>query len=158
MRLKICAASCVPTLKITTTRTRPKFCVASIDNVRNVDSVSVRKIFSARDNLFGDDRLANTAKLFARERSIVSSLKTIGLATAYKSSKFIHAAIENFFRHDVRLSAPLDILRELDADFDAYRNIFPAVADALIPNVHYFGVGRFVWQDVSPNSREIFCN
>ena len=139
------------------------------------NSARLKKIFAAREFLFGDDRLANTAKLFAQRQSIAGVLEDLGLANSFKASNFIKAALKNFYRTP-DLAAQLKILRELDADFDAYRNIFPAVADALIQSVARAGYGkelclevfyerlgdprfgftRFKWDDVSEQSKEIF--
>lgn len=141
------------------------------------NSRRLKKIFSAREFLFGDDRFANTAKLFAERQSVAGVLETFGLADSFKVSNFIQAALVTFYRTP-NLAAQLKILRELDADFDAYKNIFPAVADALIQavaragrgkelclDVFYrrlgdprFGFTRFKWNGVSPKSKEIFMH
>ena len=141
------------------------------------NSARLKKIFAAREFLFGDDRLANTAKLFAQRQSVAGVLETFGLADSFKVSNFIKDALVTFYRTSA-FAAQLKILRELDADYDAYQNIFPAVADALIPTVARAGYGkelcldvfyrrlgdprfgftRFNWNDVSDKSKEIFCH
>ena len=138
-------------------------------------STRLRKIFSAREFLFGNDRLANTAKLFAEWQSVPGVLDELGLTKFFKVSNFIQAALKKFYRTSA-LAAQMKILRELDADYDVYKNIFPAVADALIPTVDRAGYGkkdcieifyerlgdprfgfmRFNWNDVSARSKEIF--
>lgn len=139
------------------------------------NSQRLKKIFSAREFLFGDNRFANTAKLFAERQSVAGVLDDLGLADSFKVSKFIKAALVTFYRTS-DLAAQLKILRELDADYDAYRNIFPAFADALIPTVARagygkelcieifykrledprFGKGSLKWNEVSDKSKEIF--
>lgn len=142
-------------------------------------SQALKKIFAARENLFGDNRFANMTKLFAQNLSVNDSLATIGLSDFYKTSNFIQAALKNFFRSDAStLAGQMKLLTELDAEFDAYKNIFPAIADALIQTVYHsgqfkkqcitifyrrlgdprFGNGRFNWQTVSPKSRDIFSH
>lgn len=141
------------------------------------NSRRLQKIFAARKFLFGDDRFANTAKLFAERQSVAGVLETFGLADSFKVSNFIHAALVTFYRMN-NLAAQLKILRELDADFDAYKNIFPAVADALIQavaragygkelclDVFYwrlgdprFGFTRFNWNSVSDNAKKNFMH
>lgn len=140
-------------------------------------SKALKKIFAARENLFGDNRFANMTKLFAQNLSVNDSLATIGLSDFYKTSNFIQAALKNFFRSDVaNLAGQMKLLTELDAEYNAYKNIFPAIADALIQTVYHsgqfktqcitifyrrlgdprFGYGRSNWQTVSPKSRDIF--
>lgn len=147
----------------------------TLNQIRNVDSSRLRKIFAAREYFFGDNRFANMTEIFSRRLSIDAALDELGLSKSYCSSKFIHAALKNFFRN-ATLDARIKILHELDKNFDTYKIIFPTVADALIPaadkiaarkictEIFYrrmgdprFGDGRFVWQKVSPKSREIFC-
>ena len=142
-------------------------------------SQALKKIFAARENLFGNDRFANMTKLFAQKLSVNDSLETIGLSDFYKTSNFIQTALKNFFRsNDVSLDGQMKLLTELDAEYDAYKNIFPAIADALIQTVHRsgyfkaqciqifygrlgdprFGNGRFNWDNVSQKSRDIFSH
>lgn len=148
----------------------------ALSNVRNVDSVSLKKTFEARDNLFGDRRFENMTKLFAQRLSVEDSLASIGLSNFYKASNFIQAALKIFFRTNMPPATQFKLLEELDADYDAYRNIFPAVADALIQTVNRsgfgkeqcietfykrlddprFGDGRIKWKEVSPKSKDIF--
>ena len=148
-----------------------------LNSLRNVDSASLKKTFAARDKLFADERFTNMARLFANKLSVEGSLETIGLSNFYKASNFIQTALIIFFRSNVAtLQNQFKILDELDADFDTYKNIFPAVADALIQSVARmgfdkkkcieffyrrlgdprFGNGRFVWKEVSDKSRGIF--
>ena len=140
------------------------------------NSTRLQKIFAAREFLFGDNRLSNMTKLFANRQSVNGSLEVLGLSNFFKVSNFIHDALKNFFRSNAPLSAQMKILTELDADYNAYQNIFPAVADALIQTVdragadkkicmeifyHRLGDPRFTqfnWHGVSDKSREIFCH
>ena len=144
--------------------------------LRGVDNVRLRKIFSAREELFGDARFANMTKLFARTGSVNGAFGELGLSDYFKTAKFIQAALTNFFRANVPLDVQFKLLDELDAEYDAYRNIFAAVADALIPTVARagvgkrkclaifynrlgdprFGDGRGAWNEVSARAREIF--
>lgn len=144
--------------------------------LRGVDNVRLRKIFSAREELFGDDRFANMTRLFARTMSVNGAFGELGLGDYFKTAKFIQAALTNFFRAAVPLDTQFKILDELDAEYDTYRNIFAAVADALILTVARagvgkrkcltvfynrlgdprFGFGRFAWNEVSARAREIF--
>ncbi len=144
--------------------------------LRGVDNVRLRKIFSAREELFGNDRFANMTRLFARTMSVNGAFGELGLGDFFKTAKFIQAALTNFFRADVPLDVQFKILDELDAEYDTYKNIFAAVADALILNVARagvgkrkclavfynrlgdprFGNGRFAWNEVSARAREIF--
>lgn len=141
------------------------------------NSTRLQKIFSMRKFLFGDNCLANTAKLFAERQSVAGVLEDLELAYSFKVSNFIKAALVTFYR-TTDLATQLKILRELDADFDAYKNIFPAVADALIQavaraghgkelclDVFYrrlgdprFGFTRSNWNGVSARSVEIFSH
>ena len=155
-----------------------------LNNVRNVESVSLKKIFAAREYLFVDKRFQNMSKLFAEKLSVENSLETLGLSNFYKASNFIQTALKIFFRSNAApVPAQFKILDELDADFDAYRNIFPYIADALIQSVDAliqsvyrtgygkkkcmkifyrrlgdprFGNSRFKWQGVSQKSIDIF--
>ncbi|MBQ3433656.1 MAG: hypothetical protein IJG24_01270, partial [Selenomonadaceae bacterium] len=149
-----------------------------LSSVRNVDSVSLKKTFAARDNLFGDRRFDNMTKLFAQRLSVEGSLASIGLSNFYKASNFIQAALKIFFRTNMPPATQFKLLEELDADYNAYRNIFPAVADALIQTVNRsgfgkeqcietfykrlddprFGYGRIKWKEVSPKSKDIFSH
>lgn len=148
----------------------------TLNVLRGVDNVRLRKIFSAREELFGDDRFANMTRLFARTMSVNGAFGELGLVDYFKTAKFIQAALTNFFRADVPLEVQFKILDELDAEYDTYKNIFAAVADALILNVARagvgkrkclavfynrlgdprFGNGRFAWNEVSARAREIF--
>ena len=100
--------------------------------VREVDSVSLKKIFASRENLFMENHMANMEKLFAQKLSVAKVLETFGLSNFYKASNFIQAAIVNFFQINKNMSAQFEILDELDAEFDTYKNIFPYIADALM--------------------------
>ena len=144
--------------------------------VREVDSVSLKKIFSARENLFAENHMANMEKLFAQKLSVAKVIETFGLSNFYKASNFIQAAIVNFFRINKEMSAQFEILDELDTDFDTYKNIFPYIADALIQSVAFTGLGkkkcieifyrrlgdprfgymRFNWDKISEKSKDIF--
>ena len=141
------------------------------------NSKRLQKIFAAREFLFGDNRPANTTKLFAKIQSVNDSLEVLGLSNFFKVLNFIQVALVNFYRTS-NLAAQMKILPELDADYNAYQNIFPAVADALIQTVDRaradkktcleifyhrlgdprFGDDRFKWYGVSDTSREIFCH
>lgn len=139
------------------------------------NSRRLQKIFSMRKFLFGDNCLANTAKLLAQRQSVNVVLEDLGLTNFFKVSNFIHAALKNFYRTSYR-AAQMKILQELDADPAAYKNIFPAAADALIPivdgagkkiclTIFYrrlgdprFGFTRFNWNAVSDNARQIFMH
>ena len=149
-----------------------------LNNVRNVDSALLRKVFAARQYLFSNERFQNMAKLFAEKRSVAGALEEFGLSNFYKASKFIQTALKIFFRANVPPAAQFKILDELDSEFDTYKNIFPAVADALIQTVvrtgygknkcmeifyrrlgdPRFGNSRFNWNGVSQKSRDIFCH
>ena len=113
-----------------------------LNNVHGVESASLRKIFAVRDKLFGNERLTNMTRLFAAKLSVAASLETIGLSNYYKASNFIQTALKNFFRADMPLPTQFKILEELDSEFDTYKNIFPAVADAMIQTVHRTGYGK----------------
>lgn len=141
------------------------------------NSTRLKKIFSAREFLFGDNRFDNTTKLFADKQSVNVVLEALGLSNFFKASNFIHAALKTFFRTP-DLDAQLKLLDELDADYDAYQKIFPAAADALIQSVDRaghgkdicieifyrrlgdprFGFTRFNWAGVSDKSKEIFMH
>ena len=148
-----------------------------LNAIRNVDTVSLRKIFAASDKLFANERFMNMARLFADKLSVTNSLETIGLSNFYKTSKFIQASLRNFFRMPKFITDQFVILDELDAEFDTYQNIFPDLADAMIQNVVVnqnfgkkkcidvfyrrlgdprFGDRRFSWDRVSEKSKEIF--
>ena len=149
-----------------------------LNRTREIDSVSLRKIFAARELLFGERRFTNMKNLFTEKLSVRNALETIGLSDFYRSSKFIQTALKNFFRMYTPLNAQLKILEELNADFDVYESIFPAVADSLIQTAERFSRGkkecmeifygrlgdprfgdsRFKWNGVSQRSREIFCH
>ena len=139
------------------------------------NSRRLQKIFSMRKFLFGDNCLANTAKLLAQRQSVNVVLEDLGLTNFFKVSNFIHAALKNFYRTSDR-AAQIKILRELDADSASYKNIFPAATDALIPVVGdagkkiclvifyrqlgdpRFGFTRFNWNAVSDNAKKIFMH
>lgn len=144
--------------------------------VREVDSVSLKKIFASRENLFMENHMANMEKIFAQKLSVAKVLETFGLSNFYKASNFIQAAIVNFFQINKNMSAQFEILDELDAEFDTYKNIFPYIADALIQSVAFtnlgkkkcieifyrrlgdprFGYMRFNWDKISEKSKAIF--
>ena len=144
--------------------------------VREVDSVSLKKIFASRENLFMENHMANMEKIFAQKLSVAKVLETFGLSNFYKASNFIQAAIVNFFQINKNMSAQFEILDELDAEFDTYKNIFPYIADALIQSVSFtnlgkkkcieifyrrlgdprFGYMRFNWDKISEKSKAIF--
>ena len=143
------------------------------------NSLTLRKIFAAREYLFDNERFANMSKLFARKLSVEGTLETLGLSNFFKTSQFVHVALKNFFRTNAELPARIEILQRLDEDFFAYEDIFPVAASVLIQavenlkadyareiclDVFYrrlsdprFGGRRFRWNDVDSNSREIFC-
>lgn len=148
-----------------------------LNNVRNVVSISLRKIFAAREYLFSNERFQNMSKLFVEKLSVKSSLETLGLSNFYKTSNFIQTSLKIFFRSNVAtLSDKFKILDELDAEFDTYKNIFPVIADTLIQSVALTGFGknkcieifyrrlgdlrfgdsRFKWNNVSKDSKDIF--
>ena len=149
-----------------------------LNGVRNVDSVTLKKTFAAREYLFGDRRFDNMAKIFTQKLSVAGVLEDFGLSGFYKTANFIQAALKFFFRTNTPPAAQFEILDELDADFDTYENIFPAVADALIQTVYRTGYGkkkcmeifyrrlgdprfgdsRFNWQGVSQKSKDIFSH
>ena len=148
-----------------------------LNNVCNVESVSLKKTFAARQYLFSNERFQNTSKLFAEKLSIDGALDELGLSNSYKASKFIQTALKIFFRANLPPAALFKILDELNGEFDTYKNIFPAAADALIQTVvrtgygkekcmeifykrledPRFGNSRFNWDKVSQKSRDIFC-
>lgn len=147
------------------------------------DSTRLRKIFASKDKLFADNRMANMVKFLTQKLSVEGALEDMGLSDFYKASRYIQDALKSFFR---RSPAPLDdqfkLLDELDSEFDTYKNIFPAVADAMIQAVDRagidkrkykrkcmeifyqrlgdprFGDSRFNWNNVSKESKEIFCH
>ncbi|MBR1646520.1 MAG: hypothetical protein IJ685_07055 [Selenomonadaceae bacterium] len=145
--------------------------------LREVDSVSLKKTFAARDKLFGNERFTNMAKFFVQTSSVNKALEAIGLSN-YKASNFIQTSLKIFFRSNLSPAAQFEILGELDKEFDIYQNIFPAVADALIQTVYRtgfgktkcieifyrrlgdprFGKSRFNWNSVSQKSKDIFCH
>lgn len=147
-----------------------------LNNVRNVDSVSLKKTFAAKEYLFADERFNNMSRLFKEKLSVERSLETLGLAASYKDSNFIRAALIKFFRTNMPPATQFKLLEELDADYDTYKNIFPAVADALIQTVvrsgfgknkcieifykrlgnPRFGNSRFNWNTVSQKTKDIF--
>ena len=88
------------------------------------NSTRLKKIFSAREFLFGDNRFDNTTKLFADKQSVNVVLEALGLSNFFKASNFIQAALKTFFRTP-DLDAQLKLLDELDADYDAYQKNFP---------------------------------
>lgn len=115
---------------------KTEFLRHELNNLGNVNLPMFEKIFSARDKLFGDERLTNMANLFAQELSIAGALEELGLKKSYKNSKFILASLVNFFKQShANIAEQLEILTELDDEFDTYQIIFPAVADALIKNI-----------------------
>ena len=142
-------------------------------------SARLKKIFSARENFFGENRMANMTKLFAQKLSVDGVLEEIGLTNFYKASNFIQVALINFFRSNAAtLPDKFKILDELNAEFETYKNIFPYIADVLIQTVYRtgfdknkcmeifyhrlgdprFGDKRFNWNNVSTKSKEIFCH
>ena len=145
--------------------------------LREIDSVSLKKTFAARDKLFGNERFTNMTNFFAQTSSVNKSLEAIGLSN-YKASNFIQTSLKIFFRSNPAPDAQFKILGELDKEFDIYQNIFPAVADALIQTVYRTGFGktkcieifyrqlgdprfgnsRFNWNNVSQKSKDIFCH
>ena len=149
-----------------------------LNGVRNVDSVTLKKTFAAREYLFGYQRFDNMTKIFAQKLSVAGVLEDFGLSNFYKTANFIQAALKFFFRTNTPPAAQFEILEELDADFDIYGNIFPAVSDALIQTVYRTGYGkkncmeifyrrmgdprfgdsRFKWQGVSQNSIDLFSH
>lgn len=141
-------------------------------------SSRLRKVFAARDRLFGDNRLSNTVRLLADKLSVAASLEELGLTNFFKASQFIQDALKLFFRSEVSLAAQFKLLEELDSDFDTYKNIFPAIADAMIQSVFRAGFGkeqclsvfyrrlgdprfgdsRFKWHGVSQRAIDIFSH
>lgn len=146
-----------------------------LDEIHGADSVSLKKIFAARDKLFAKDCFLNMTKFFAQKLSVKDALKELGLSDFYRTTNFIQTALKIFFRKP-NLAVQLKILRELDAEPDAYKNIFPVAADTLIPIVDLagkkicleifyrrlgdprFGYTRFNWNGVSQKSKEIFMH
>ena len=145
--------------------------------VREVDSVSLKKIFAARDKLFSESHMTNMSRLFAQKLNVTEVIETFGLSNFYKASNFIQTALINFFRSNVaNLSDQFKILDELDIEFDTYKNIFPYIADTLIQSVALTGFGkkkcieifyrrlgdprfgymRFNWDKISEKSKAIF--
>ena len=151
----------------------------ALNELRGVESVSLRKVFAARDKLFADNCMANTVRLFADKLSVEASLEELGLSNFYKASQFIQLALKLFFRSNAApLPAKFKLLAEPDSEFDTYRNIFPAVADAMIQDVDRTGYGkdkcvaifygrlgdprfgstRFNWSGVSQRAIDIFSH
>ncbi len=150
----------------------------ALNSLQDIDSVSLKKTFAARQYLFSENCMSNMANLFSNKLSVESAIEELGLSNFYKASNFIQAALKNFFRTDRNISAQFKILDELDGEFDTYKNIFPAIADALIQSVYRTGFGknkcieifyrrlgdprfgnsRFNWNSVSQKSRDIFCH
>jgi len=89
----------------------------SLNVLRGVDNVRLRKIFSAREEIFGDNRFANMTRLFARTMSVNGAFGELGLGDYFKTAKFIQAALTNFFRADVPLEVQFKIPDELDAEY-----------------------------------------
>lgn len=148
-----------------------------LDVIREVDSVSLKKIFAARDKLFSENHMANISKFLAQKLSVTRVIEEFGLSNFYKASNFIQTALINFFRSNVaKISDQFEILDELDAEFDTYKNVFPVIADTLIQLVALTGFGkkkcieifyrrlgdprfgdkRFNWNSVSQKSKDIF--
>ena len=142
-------------------------------------SQRLEKIFASKDKLFSNERFTNMAKIFAQKLSVNDSLETIGLSVFYKTSNFIGGVLKLFFHSNVAsLSGQMKLLTELDAEYNTYKNIFPAIADALIQSVYRagyfkeqcikifygrlgdprFGNKRFNWDSVSRKSQDIFCH
>lgn len=145
--------------------------------IREVDSVSLKKIFAARDKLFSENHIANMSRLFSQKLSVTEVIETLGLSNFYKASNFLQIALINFFRSNAaNLSDQFKILDELDVEFDTYKNIFPYIADTLIQSVALTGFGkkkcieifyrrlgdprfgymRFNWDKISEKSKSIF--
>lgn len=143
------------------------------------DSTRLRKIFASKDKLFADNRMANMVKFLTQKLSVEGALEELGLSDFYKASRYIQDALKLFFRHSpASLDDQFKLLDKLDSEFDTYKNIFPAVADALIQAVDRagidkrkcmeifyrrlgdprFGNSRFNWNNVSQKSKEIFCH
>ena len=68
-----------------------------LNNMRNVESVLLKKTFAARQYLFSNERFQNMSKLFAEKRSVDGALEELGLSNSYKASKFIQTALKIFF-------------------------------------------------------------
>ena len=147
----------------------------------NYDGFSERlkKIFAARNKLFGDEHLTNMAKLLAQKLSVNDSLEAVGLSNFYKTSNFIERALKFFFSYNfANFSDRMKLLAELDAEYNDYKNIFSAVADSIIQSVYHagsfkeqcikifysrlgdprFNNSRLNWRGVSQKSQEIFCH
>ena len=147
----------------------------------NYDGFSERlkKIFAARNKLFGDEHLTNMAKLLAQKLSVNDSLEAVGLSNFYKTSNFIERALKFFFSYNfASLSEQMKLLAELDNEYNDYKNIFSAVADSIIQSVYHagsfkeqcikifysrlgdprFNNSRLNWRGVSQKSQEIFCH
>lgn len=148
-----------------------------LDVIREVDSVSLKKIFAARDKLFSENHMANISKFLAQKLSVTRVIEEFGLSNFYKASNFIQTTLINFFRSNVaNISDQFEILDELDAEFDTYKNVFPVIADTLIQSVALTGFGkkkcieifyrrlgdprfgymRFNWDKISEKSKAIF--
>lgn len=143
------------------------------------DSTRLRKIFASKDKLFADNRMANMVKFLTQKLSVEGALEELGLSDFFKASRYIQDALKIFFlRSPASLDDQFKLVDELDSDFDTYKNIFPYVADALIQAVFRegfdkkkcmeifyrrlgdprFGNSRFNWNNVSKESKEIFCH
>lgn len=111
--------------------------------IREVDSVSLKKIFAARDKFFSENHMVNLSRFFAQKLSVTRVIEEYGLSNFYKASNFIQTALINFFHsNSANISDKFEILDELDAEFDTYKNIFPFIADTLIQSVALTGVGK----------------
>lgn len=142
-------------------------------------SQRLKKIFASKDKIFANERFTNMTRLLAQKLSVNDSLETIGLSDFYKTSNFIGEALKLFFRPNVAsLSAQMKLLTELDAEYNTYKSIFPAIADSLIQTVYRagyfkeqcirifysklgdprFGKSHFKWDTVSQKSKDIFCH
>ena len=148
-----------------------------LDVIREVDSVSLKKIFAARDKLFSENHMANLSKFLAKKLSVTGVIEEFGLSNFYKASNFVQTALINFFRSNVaNISDQFEILDEIDVEFDTYKNVFPVIADTLIQSVALTGFGkkkcieifyrrlgdprfgytRFNWDKISEESKAIF--
>lgn len=148
-----------------------------LDVIQEVDSVSLKKIFTSRDKLFSENHMANLSKFLTQKLSVTGVIEEFGLSNFYKASNFVQTALINFFRSNVaNISDQFEILDELDAEFDTYKNVFPVIADRLIQSVALTGFGkkkcieifyrrlgdprfgymRFNWDKISEESKTIF--
>ena len=142
------------------------------------DSTRLKKIFASKYKLFADNSMANMVSFLAQKLSVENALEELGLTNFYKTSNFIQESLKNFFQRPFSsLADQFKLLEELDSEFDTYKNIFPAIADALIQTVHRAGHGkkkclevfykrlgdprfgdrRFSWDRISEQSKKIFC-